>query len=239
MDIDAKGLDFKQLNDKIKLSNDNNINIYNCIGQRYIASGLSDKNINISGVPGNALGSYLDGSIIKVNGNSQDATGDTMNSGTIYVHGSCGDATGYAMRGGKIFVEQNIGYRAGIHMKAYKDKMPAIIVGGTAGSFLGEYQAGGIIIVLGLYNETPVIGNFCGTGMYGGKIYVRANSLPSNIPKQVIVTSATTEDMEEVKPYIQEFCNEFNKDIQNIMTEHFFVLFPDTNNKYKQTYTIN
>mgnify|MGYP002508363490 CR=1 FL=1 len=44
----------------------------------------------------------------------------------------------------------NAGYRAGIHMKAYKDKVPVMVIGGTAGSFLGEYQAGGVIVVLGL-----------------------------------------------------------------------------------------
>ena len=35
-------------------------------------------------------------------------------------------------------------------MKAYKGKIPVMIIGGTAGSFLGEYQAGGLIVVLGL-----------------------------------------------------------------------------------------
>jgi glutamate synthase domain-containing protein 3 len=34
-------------------------------------------------------------------------------------------------------------------MKAYQDKIPILVIGGTAGSFLGEYQAGGLIIVLG------------------------------------------------------------------------------------------
>mgnify|MGYP002508793462 CR=1 FL=1 len=57
---------------------------------------------------------------------------------------------GYAMRGGKIFVKGNAGYRAGIHMKAYEEKKPVMVIGGTAGSFLGEYQAGGVIVVLGL-----------------------------------------------------------------------------------------
>lgn len=35
-------------------------------------------------------------------------------------------------------------------MKAYKEKVPVMVIGGTAGSFLGEYQAGGVIVVLGL-----------------------------------------------------------------------------------------
>lgn len=57
------------------------------------------------------------------------------------------------MRGGEIYVRGNAGYRAGIHMKAYRDKRPVMVIGGRTGSFLGEYQAGGYIIVLGLLDE--------------------------------------------------------------------------------------
>ena len=106
-----------------------------------------------------------------VHGNAQDAVGDTMNAGRIIVHGSIGDAAGYAMRGGEIYVEGNAGYRAGIHMKAYGDKLPAMVIGGRAGSFLGEYQAGGVIIVLGLTESSrPIVSNFPCTGMHGGKL---------------------------------------------------------------------
>lgn len=35
------------------------------------------------------------------------------------------------------------------HMKEYKEKVPVLVIGGRTGSFLGEYQAGGIIVVLG------------------------------------------------------------------------------------------
>ena len=64
-----------------------------------------------------------------------------MNDGKIIINGNAGDTLGYAMRGGKIFVKGNAGYRTGIHMKEYKDKNPVIAVGGSTGSFLGEYLA--------------------------------------------------------------------------------------------------
>lgn len=44
------------------------------------------------------------------------------------------------MRGGAIYVQGNAGYRAGVHMKAYGDRLPMIVIGGRAGSFLGEYR---------------------------------------------------------------------------------------------------
>lgn len=240
MVINAKDLHFKELNEQIKNSLDQNIVIHECNGQRYIGSGQKGKNITINGVPGNALGAYLDGCIIRVYGNAQDATGDTMNDGTIYVHGNSGDACGYAMRGGKIFIRDNAGYRTGIHMKQYKDKKPVIVIGGSVGSFLGEYLAGGIIVVLGLNSEeTPSVGNFCGTGMHGGKIYLRTNQLPEDLPKQVIAREATAEDMEEIKEYIEEFCQEFGGNKEIILDANFFCLIPDTKNPYKQMYTHN
>ncbi|HHW67279.1 MAG: hypothetical protein PWP07_1391 [Epulopiscium sp.] len=240
MDINAKALHFKDLNEKLKNTTDIDIVIDECNGQRYIASGQKGKNIIINGVPGNALGSYLNGCAIRVYGNAQDATGDTMNDGTIYVHGNSGDACGYAMRGGKIFIRDNAGYRTGIHMKQYKDKKPVIVIGGSAGSFLGEYLAGGIIIVLGLNcKDTPPVGNFCGTGMHGGKIYLRTNHLPQDLPKQVIAREATEDDMEEIKGFIEEYCQEFGKDKESILNANFFCLIPDTKNPYKQMYTHN
>ena len=69
------------------------------------------------------------------------------------------------MRGGEIFVNGNAGYRAGIHMKAYREKKPILVIGGRTGSFLGEYQAGGLIIVLGLNDDGKnIVGNFPCTG---------------------------------------------------------------------------
>lgn len=178
--------------------------------KRFIGCGFKDKVITIEGTPGNALGAYLDGAIIKVKGNVQDAVGDTMNAGKIIVYGDAGDALGYAMRGGSIFVRSNTGYRTGIHMKQYKDKKPVIVVGGKEGSFLGEYLAGGLIIVLGIGAESLPIGNFTGTGMHGGCMYIRTNKELTYLPDQVTAKIASKEDMTEILPYLSEFCEIFN-----------------------------
>lgn len=236
--IDAKELHYRALNEEIRNS-ESDIMIENCMGQRFIASGMSGKNIIIHGTPGNALGAYLDGSKITVYGNAQDAVGDTMNDGAILVNGNIGDAPGYGMRGGKIYVRGNAGYRAGIHMKQYADKKPVVIIGGKAGSFLGEYMAGGLIIVLGLQGEEPIAGNFTGTGMHGGKIFLRAKALPPLLPKQVAAVKATQEDLKEIEAYLKEYGEIFTIDYDTMMKEEFFVLKPDTNNPYKRLYTVN
>lgn len=238
MRIDAKNMHFKALNSLIRSSAEE-IVIDNCMGQRFIASGMSQKHITINGTPGNALGAYLDSSQIVVNGNVQDAVGDTMNDGFILVHGSAGDALGYAMRGGKIYIRGNSGYRTGIHMKEYNDKKPVIIVGGKAGSFLGEYVAGGIIIVLGLDAGKPIVGNFTGTGMHGGAIYLRCDAAPKNLPEQVTAAKAEAGDLEQISGYLREYAQVFSLDYDSIINSTFYVLMPNAKNPYKRLYTIN
>lgn len=240
MNITAGDMHFQLLNKKLKACKDKVITIDNCLGQRYIGAGRSSGDIVINGTPGNALGAYLDGSNITVNGSAQDATGDTMNEGTITINGSSGDATGYAMRGGKIFVRDDAGYRAGIHMKSYIDKVPVLVIGGKAGSFLGEYQAGGYIVVLGLgYEDEQIVGYFCGTGMHGGKIFLRTNNYPADLPKQVKAEEATKADLAEIEGYVKEYCKKFGANKDDVMNHKFFVLTPDTKNPYKRLYTAN
>lgn len=237
--IDAAGMDFKKLNEQLRQA-EPECTLTGCCGQRFIASGMSDKNITIEGVPGNALGAYLNNASITVNGNAQDAVGDTMNEGRIVVHGNIGDAAGYAMRGGQIYIKGNAGYRAGIHMKEYKEKKPVIVIGGRAGSFLGEYQAGGLILVLGLHTDgKPIVGNFPCTGMHGGKMVLRGTAESIVFPSQTTSRPAGAEDMEEIRPYLEEFCRAFGYDFEKMYAGRYTVITPDSKNPYKQMYVEN
>ena len=235
--IDCKNAEFSVINEMIR-SADKDVTLNGAIGQRFIGAGLSDKKLFIHGTPGNALGAYLNGAKIEVFGNAQDAVGDTMNDGEIIVHGSIGDATGYAMRGGKIFVCGNAGYRAGIHMKEYKEKVPALVIGGSAGSFLGEYQAGGIIIVLGL-GQDRIVGNFPCAGMHGGKLLLRSDCKDVDFPKNVHAKRTDKDGISEFTPYIKEFCALFGYDEKAVLDSPFTVVSPDGNNPYKQMYVQN
>ena len=237
--IDALNLDYRLLNDRLRQT-DEACTIDGCCGQRFIAAGMSDKNITINGVPGNALGAYLNNALITVTANAQDAVGDTMNEGKILIHGNIGDAAGYAMRGGKIYVRGDAGYRAGIHMKAYREKIPVMIIGGCAGSFLGEYQAGGIIIVLGINSrKSHIVGNFPCTGMHGGKLYLRGDWRKMKFPAQVTARLADIEDMDVIWDYLSEYCSDFGYDLDHMLSNSFTVITPDTKNPYKEMYAAN
>jgi glutamate synthase domain-containing protein 3 len=143
------------------------------------------------------------------------------------------------MRGGAIFVKGNAGYRTGIHMKEYKDKIPVIVIGGKVGSFLGEYLAGGLIVVLGIGTSDVPVGNFTGTGMHGGRIFIRTKTDLAALPAQVTAEKATKDDLQEIKPYISEFAGFFNMDAEHLVKEKFYVLKPNAKNPYKQLYTAN
>lgn len=237
--LNTQDMDYKSINEKLReLSGE--IELNNVLGQRFIAAGMSDKTINIHGTPGNALGAYLNGACINVYGNSQDAVGDTMNSGEINVYGNIGDAPGYAMRGGKIYIKGNAGYRAGIHMKAYKEHIPVLVIGGKCGSFLGEYQAGGIIIVLGLTDDDKdIVANFPCTGMHGGKMFLRSKCENIRFPGQVTPRPAQNEDIEDIRSYIVEFGSIFGYNADDILNSDFTVITPNSKNPYKQMYVAN
>ncbi|MDO5416444.1 MAG: glutamate synthase [Lachnospiraceae bacterium] len=253
--LEVKNLDYQTLNQKIRQAEeDKEICLTGCCGQRFLAAGMKDKTITIHGIPGNALGAYLDGASIEVYANAQDAVGDTMNDGSILIHGSIGDAAGYAMRGGKIFIQKDAGYRAGIHMKAYQDKIPVMVIGGRAGSFLGEYQAGGIIVVLGLDQDgsgedrfsgcaeaprKPIVGNFPCTGMHGGTLYLRGSAEGIRFPKNVCVREAEPADLDAIQDILDEFCGHFGYDAAAIRNSRFTVITPDSKNPYKQMYVAN
>ena len=236
--IDAAGMDFQALNELLREDTEDT-EILNCLGQRFIGAGMGARKLRIHGVPGNALGAYLNGAELEVLGNAQDAVGDTMNAGTILVHGSIGDTAGYAMRGGRIYVRGSAGYRAGIHMKEYKEHVPVIIIGGRAGSFLGEYQAGGSIVVLGLEGDGPIVSNFPCTGMHGGRLFLRSDCRDVRFPEQVTARRAEPEDMAVIEPSLREYCAIFGLDWDEVTSAPFTVVTPDSTNPYRQMYVAN
>lgn len=236
--LSAFTLGYQALNEQVRASEED-IEIDQCYGERFIGAGAQGRTITVSGTPGNALGCYLNGATIVVDGNAQDAVGDTMNDGKIIVNGNAGDALGYAMRGGKIFVKGSSGYRTGIHMKEYEGKRPTIVVGGSVGSFLGEYLAGGLIVVLGLGTDAFPAGNYTGTGMHGGEIFIRTEQEPEHMPQQVSVSLADENDMAGLRETLEEYSALFSVSMDEILSKPFYRLTPNATNPYKQLYTEN
>jgi len=232
MKVDARALSYRELNAKLRglLSNGaQKIELHNVYGQRYIGTDLGKPvEIEIFGTPGNDLGAFMDGPKIIVHGNAQDGCGNTMNNGEIIIHGHAGDILGLSARGGKIFVRDDVGYRAGIHMKEYQDKKPMVVIGGTSQDFLGEYMAGGILVLLGLNLKEGEQhrANFIGTGMHGGAIYVRGEIHKFQLGKEIGVAEPDKNDYLILRKLISEFGDHFGYNAEEILTYKFTKLFP-------------
>ncbi len=238
--LDAHKLSYRELNDIIKeeAPREKEIKIKNLRGQRYIGGTLKEGcTLYLDGIPGNDLASFMNGAHIVVSGNAQDGVGNTMNKGEIVIHGHAGDIMGYAMRGGEIYVKTDVGYRVGIHMKEFGEQIPMLIIGGSAGNFLGEYMAGGVIIVLGI-GDSPEesIGNFCGTGMHGGRIYIRGEVPAFKFGKEVKEAAMEEEDYRLLKDKIKKYCKYFDYPMKKINLEDFHKYVPIGSRPYGNLY---
>lgn len=242
VDVNASGVYYRQLNEQLRHIVANGvakIDLRNVHGQRYIGTDLDKPvEIEIYGTPGNDLGAFMNGPRIIVHGNAQDGCGNTMNEGEIIVHGHAGDTTGLSARGGKIFIRDDVGYRGGIHMKEYRDKRPVLVIGGTAQDFLGEYMAGGVLILLGL-NLPEGKGHrakFVGTGMHGGVIYVHGHIEEYQLGKEVGLAELEEADYEILRQYVEAYSRYFGTDTEAIMAMDFIKLFPRWLRPYGRLY---
>lgn len=207
-ELALSGMGFKEANALIRaaLETADSLVLRGVTGQRYLGCAMeAPKRIEVFGTPGNDLACFLGGGDVEVRGSAQDQVGNTMDAGRVVIHGRCGDAAGYAMRGGKIFVRDDCGWRTGINMKEYPGKCPAIVIGGDAGSFLGEYMAGGVIVVMGR------VGGYPASGMHGGAIYLRHPLADGDIPKGVCQSPAGPQDRAVIERLLGEYAALFSE----------------------------
>ncbi len=242
VEINASKLHYRELNNMVKgaaAEGSKEIVLENVYGQRYIGSGIRKPvRIIIHGVPGNDLGAFMDGPNITVDHNAQDGVGNTMNNGVIVVHGRAGDIVAMGMRGGKIFIKDGVGYRAAIHMKEYRKHRPILVVGGETQDFLGEYMAGGLVIALGLgkKGKARFKAQHIGTGMHGGLIFLRGEVEEYQLGNEAASGPASDEDIDLIRPFIEEYVGYFGGDAKEILSASFLKLWPKSSRPFGGLY---
>ena len=239
--IDADGMHYTPLNQAIRAAvaaGAAEITIDHVMGQRFIADGLRGSvEITINGVPGGDLGMFMSGPTCIVHGNCEHAPGNTMDAGKIIIHGSAGDAVAHSMRGGIIFVRDDVGYRAGIHMKQYEEKRPVLVIGGSARAFLGEYMAGGLILILGRKAAAPQLDRGLGSGIHGGKIIIRGNVDEKHLGVGAKKRELSHEERGEIIPLIEDFSRHFGLDPLQFRDERYYVIAPASARPFAGKYT--
>jgi glutamate synthase domain-containing protein 3 len=240
VELDAMGLNFKELNDRIRravLSGAREIRLTRVYGQRYIGTrlnGLPPVSIEIEGVPGNDLGAFMDGHRLIVHGNAQDGVGNTMHGGEIVVEGRVGDVAGMSMVAGRIMVREGAGYRAALHMKEYGRTFPSVVIGETAQDFLGEYMAGGRVVLLGLNGSRHRM-SFVGTGMHGGIIYIRGRISKEQLGEGARTSALQPSDLRFLEAQVDRYREVFDV-TERIGLKGFTKLVPRGRRPYSSLY---
>ena len=237
--IDAKGMHYTPLNQQIRKAVEDGASeviVENVLGQRFIGDGLrGDATVHIHGVAGGDLAMFMSGPTVIVHGNAEHAPGNTMDSGKVVIHGSAGDAAAHSMRGGKVFVRGDIGYRGGIHMKQYETQRPILVVGGSAQTFLGEYMAGGLLVVLGL--DGVMKAREIGSGIHGGEIIIRGDVGDSCLAAGAKKVSLTDADRARIAPVLREFAGDFGIDPEPLVNADYTRIVPASARPFAGKYT--
>jgi glutamate synthase domain-containing protein 3 len=239
--IDAADMDYTTLNKQIRSATAggaSEIILDHVLGQRFIADGLRGTvRIIVNGVPGGDLGMFMSGPTCIVHGNADHAPGNTMDGGMIVIHGSAGDAAAHSMRGGKVLVRDDIGYRGGIHMKEYQEKIPVLMVGGNARAYLGEYMAGGLIVVFGLGGGAAVSERGIGSGIHGGEIFIRGQVEDHLLGVGARKLPFGDAERKRIAPFVQEFASFFDMDAKTLMAGDYTRIGPASNRPFANKYT--
>jgi glutamate synthase domain-containing protein 3 len=240
--IDAAGVYYRAMNEQVRAAiaqGAKRVVLRNVCGQRYIGGGLrQDVTIEIHGTPGNDLAVFMDGPTIIVHANGQDGVGNTMTQGQIILHGCAGDLLAHSLRGGRIFVRDGAGYRVGIHMKQYHEPVPAVVIGGCVGDYAAEYMAGGVLVVLGLSREEGrgLAGNYLGTGMHGGAIYLRGDIRDDQMGKEISRVPLDDADRTRLETLVGQYAAHFGMNASEILSAAFVKLAATSTRPYGRLY---
>ena len=123
-------------------------------------------------------------------------------------------------------------------MKEYQDKKPVLVIGGIAQDFLGEYMAGGVLILLGLNlgEGERYKAKFIGTGMHGGIIYLRGSVEDYQLGKEVGVAELNEKDHSILEQFVGEFAEHFGCKAEVILSRKFMKLYPRWLRPYGRLY---
>ena len=97
-----------------------------------------------------------------------------------------------------------------------------------------------MIVVLGNHKEgKPIIGNFCGTGMHGGEIYLRCEKVPAKLPAQVRAERLEKIPQGTVRALVSRWCSLFGEQESAFTEAVYYRLTPDSENPYRQMYAFH
>jgi glutamate synthase domain-containing protein 3 len=91
--------------------------------------------------------------------------------------------------------------------------------------------------VLKIFDNPFVDTFFTGTGMHGGKIFIRTENIDQRLlGKEVKSEILSNEDLSLLNKYLEEYCKIFNLDLNTILAKPFLKLYPYSHRPYGRLY---
>ena len=117
------------------------------------------------------------------------------------------------------------------------EKRPILVVEGSVHAFLGEYMAGGLLIVLGLNGQAPVAERGVGSGIHGGEIFVRGIVEDKYLGVGARQSPATAEQMAMIRPVIEDFAHSFGIDPCTVLSAPYSRIAASSARPFASKYT--
>ena len=152
-----------------------------------------------------------EGKRLEIHGTPGNDLACYMDGGSIEVFGNAQDQVGNTMNGGEVVIHGRCG---------------------DAGSFLGEYQAGGIIVLMGH------AGAYLATGMHGGVIYLAHPLAQQDVRAGLVQEPVDADDLAVLAPLLDEYARLFDGEraLPSIPPEAFSRLRPESSRPYGSAY---
>ena len=122
-------------------------------------------------------------------------------------------------------------------MKEYDEKRPHLVIGGTARAYLGEYMAGGVILVLGIGCVETITERGIGSGIHGGAIFVRGDVDDWYLGFGAKKAGLTGTDREDITRLTDEYCTWFGGDPGGLLNGSFTKIVPASARPFANKYT--
>jgi len=93
------------------------------------------------------------------------------------------------------------------------------------------------VVPLGLGDkERPIVGNYLGTEMHGGTIYIRGETKQHQLGREVTPAKLEADDQERLQQHLAEYCQEFGTNLGELLNKEFIKLTPHSHRPYGRIY---
>ncbi len=89
---------------------------------------------------------------------------------------------------------------------------------------------------MGPRDGRPLVGDYLGTGMHGGEIFIRGEIDPEQLGAELGIVPVREEDRLRLKEYLTEYAQDFGLEVRELLRGNFTKLIPVSHRPYGNLY---